>query len=473
MNSKITFYGIQPAKWFALVIMLFFVTGLSYGQVGINSDNSSPDASAMLDVKATGLGLLAPRMTTAQLPGSPATGLIVYITDSNPGYYYFDGSAWQKVGRAADNLWTDNAGTAYRTNSAAVGLTDSEGYGINSVWYNTAKAAVRGVEGFANSTVYSEGQLGVLNYAGNPMALPIDVPNIGVFGYKPNTGLNGTGIYGYSVDTDAENYSGIFATMGVSANTNYGIYSMADSATTNYAGYFKGRVYVEGHNGESGAADSLETVVYSEVTHNQFYDTRAIYGISTPQDGYGYGVYGQGGYRGVYGFGDGGAYTGTVVGTYGYAYGTAGTRVGIYGYASGGTTNWAGYFLGSVYASDLRIGTTTQATGYVVSVDGKIACEEVLVEDNGSWPDYVFSDEYNLMSLEEVEDHINENNHLPGLPSASEVAENGFEIADMQKRVLEKVEELTLHTIEQGKLIKQLQEELNILKEENSSLKNQ
>ncbi len=84
-------------------------------------------------------------------------------------------------------------------------------------------------------------------------------------------------------------------------------------------------------------------------------------------------------------------------------------------------------------------------------------CEEIRVEDSGSWPDYVFDKNYDLMSLKELEESIEKNNHLPGLPSAAEVEENGFLVADMQKRVLEKVEELTLYTIEQGKLIEQLQ----------------
>jgi len=102
------------------------------------------------------------------------------------------------------------------------------------------------------------------------------------------------------------------------------------------------------------------------------------------------------------------------------------------------------------------LGTTNAAAGYRLSVNGKVACEEVLVELDANWPDYVFAEGYNLMSLQQLEKSIKTNNHLPGLPSATEVKENGFELADMQKRVLEKVEELTLYTIEQGKQIEQL-----------------
>ena len=122
-------------------------------------------------------------------------------------------------------------------------------------------------------------------------------------------------------------------------------------------------------------------------------------------------------------------------------------------------------------AGNVGIGTTTLASGYKLSVDGKVACEEVFVEYSGNWPDYVFSPEYNLLNLTELEDHIKKNNHLPGIPSAEEIEESGFHLAEMQKLVLQKVEELTLYTIEQGKLIKELQEELKTIKDENWDLR--
>jgi hypothetical protein len=58
------------------------------------------------------------------------------------------------------------------------------------------------------------------------------------------------------------------------------------------------------------------------------------------------------------------------------------------------------------------------------------------------------------MSLEEVEKSIEENNHLPGIPSAAEIEENGLLLGDMQKMLIEKVEELTLYAIDQNKIIK-------------------
>jgi hypothetical protein len=225
-------------------------------------------------------------------------------------------------------------------------------------------------------------------------------------------------------------------------------------ASTNFAGTFAGRVEVNGHPSSAQAADYLSTVFKSQVNHTQASHTRAIDGVSVPVEGYGYGVYGTGGYIGVRGFGDGGADATFTYGVYGSASGSAGTRIGVYGTATGGTTNWAGYFSGDAYiSSDLRIATTTQATGYALSVNGKVACEEVLVEDLASWPDYVFADDYSLMSLEELEQSIQKNKHLPGIPSAAEIEEKGLMLGDMQRKLLEKIEELTLYTIEQGKII--------------------
>ena len=83
-------------------------------------------------------------------------------------------------------------------------------------------------------------------------------------------------------------------------------------------------------------------------------DRYALYASSVVSDFYGYGVYGEGGYLGVYGAGKGGASQFTSIGVYGHASGTAnvGSRYGIYGYATGGSFNAAGYFNGMVYASN-------------------------------------------------------------------------------------------------------------------------
>lgn len=100
------------------------------------------------------------------------------------------------------------------------------------------------------------------------------------------------------------------------------------------------------------------------------------------------------------------------------------------------------------------------ANGYKLSVDGKIICEEVRVQSSLSWPDYVFENDYKLMSIQELEESIKTNKHLPGIPSAKEIKENGQAIADIQKSLLEKIEELTLYIIDQEKRIQTLENQL-------------
>ncbi|MDG3583494.1 fibronectin type III domain-containing protein [Galbibacter pacificus] len=111
-----------------------------------------------------------------------------------------------------------------------------------------------------------------------------------------------------------------------------------------------------------------------------------------------------------------------------------------------------------------NVGIGTSATlGYRLAVAGNIVAEEVRVALQGNWPDYVFEDAYTLPSLEEVENHIKENKHLINIPSASEIEKNGIGLGDMDVKLLRKIEELTLYTLQQEKKINELQAEKNTL----------
>ena len=462
-------FSLTRVKWI-LVFIAAFSSLLGFSQVSINNDGTAPDASAMLEVKSASRGLLLPRMNFASRPASPATGLAIYQLDAGPGIYYFDGTAWQKMSLAAYDFWNTNGADIYfSTGSVGIGTSNPDFNGLNVLNYATSRGAVHGADQYGG-TVYAEGYLGVLDPTG--LGLPLVPYNIGVLGIKPNNGGNGAAIYGWNNDQNNTNYAGLFYADGAyNQAVNYGVFSVAQNAGRNVAGYFQGRVQVEG-NSLPASADYTNTVFSSHVNHTTTTDTYAISGVSTPQPGWGYGVYGEGGYRGVEGYGNAPGYIGFAYGVYGQATGAGGTRVGVYGYASGGTSNWGSYFLGSNYmGGDLRIGTTTAATGYALSVNGKIACTEVLVQDPGAWPDYVFKNDYKLRSLDNLEQSIKENGHLPGLPSAQEIETNGLHIGDMQKQVVEKVEELTLYTIEQGKMLRELKKEIDALKAENTSLR--
>lgn len=91
-------------------------------------------------------------------------------------------------------------------------------------------------------------------------------------------------------------------------------------------------------------------------------------------------------------------------------------------------------------------------------VGGSVVCEEVKVAFQADWPDYVFEDNYDLPKTSELEKFIKANKHLPGIPSAKDVKEEGIELGQMQGKLLEKIEELTLIIIEQQKQIDDLKE---------------
>ena len=112
-------------------------------------------------------------------------------------------------------------------------------------------------------------------------------------------------------------------------------------------------------------------------------------------------------------------------------------------------------------AGNVAIGTDSNpilnGESYKLAVNGKIITEEVKVQLNQNWPDYVFKKDYDLPSLEEIEQHITEKGHLINIPSAKEVKTNGISLGEMNSLLLEKIEELTLHLI-------QVKKELNELK---------
>ncbi len=125
------------------------------------------------------------------------------------------------------------------------------------------------------------------------------------------------------------------------------------------------------------------------------------------------------------------------------------------------------YIDAMMIAKNGNIGIGTKKTDdYKLAVAGStgIIAEKVTVKVEGQWPDYVFTNEYDLPTLKEVEKQIKENGHLQNIPSAKEVEENGVELGDISKNLLQKVEELTLYTIQQEKKLEQQNKEIEELK---------
>ena len=92
------------------------------------------------------------------------------------------------------------------------------------------------------------------------------------------------------------------------------------------------------------------------------------------------------------------------------------------------------------------IGTTNPDT-FKLKVSGTIKAKEVVVELTG-WPDYVFEEGYALTPLSEVQQSIQREKHLPGIPSSKEISTEGIHVGQMQAKLLRKIEELTLYVLD-------------------------
>jgi hypothetical protein len=113
---------------------------------------------------------------------------------------------------------------------------------------------------------------------------------------------------------------------------------------------------------------------------------------------------------------------------------------------------------------NVGIGTTNPGS-YKLAVEGKIGAREVVVTE-ASWADHVFEESYNLPSLNNVESYIKENKHLPDIPSAKEVEEEGLSIAEMMKKQMQKIEELMLYVIQLQKKNNELEARLAVVEKD-------
>lgn len=103
----------------------------------------------------------------------------------------------------------------------------------------------------------------------------------------------------------------------------------------------------------------------------------------------------------------------------------------------------------------MGIGTQSPDSRFKLSVNGWIRAKKIVVESG--WADYVFEEDYPLMSMDSLALYVSAHHHLPGVPSAAEVTQGGLDVGEMQVKMMEKIEELTLYMLE--------------LKQENAALK--
>ncbi|UXX79448.1 hypothetical protein N7E81_19040 [Reichenbachiella carrageenanivorans] len=112
-----------------------------------------------------------------------------------------------------------------------------------------------------------------------------------------------------------------------------------------------------------------------------------------------------------------------------------------------------------IVATNGNVGIGTTSPSYKLHVNGDARANRFISNTN-TYADYVFEDDYRLAPLSEVEKYIKKNNHLPDIPSESEARANGVDLQEMQAKLLQKIEELTLYVIEQNKENQEMKKEL-------------
>jgi len=116
---------------------------------------------------------------------------------------------------------------------------------------------------------------------------------------------------------------------------------------------------------------------------------------------------------------------------------------------------------------------TSNSQGYKLAVNGNVIATSMTVKAYANWPDYVFKPTYKLPTLTEVKTYIEQNHHLPDVPSAADVEKNGLNLGEMNKVLVEKVEELTLYLIEKDKQLADQQKINQVVKQQSDLLKSQ
>jgi hypothetical protein len=368
----------------------------------------------------------------------------VFTTQLDFGFDVFNGNAiWLQIGVRAPHDPTDTQ--SYTTLTPRQPLTAAP-YALQTRGIVVDQAGDIGIgvppSSDAKMHVLAEVQVGgfvggAVVIGHNTATTGIDSGVIGV-----SDSVTGRGVAGIAQATIGEN-------IGVGGHT---------ASTEGYAGYFTGAPgsgnYFQRHMG-IGTLPTDDTMlrVTAAIQAGGFLGGAVVLGQNTATAGIDSGVMGA-------------SSSTNGRGVAGIALASSGPNIGVGGHTSS-PNGYAGYFTGTEGSRNYferSVGIGTLSTGnFALAVNGSIRAKEIIVETG--WSDFVFEPDYKLATLDEVERHISEHGHLPDIPSAAEVAENGVKVGEMESRLLRKIEELTLHMIDMNKRVAALEAENSRLKD--------
>jgi hypothetical protein len=375
------------------------------------------------------------------------TGNLTFKTQSGLAYVTNDRV---RVSNSATNF-IEGTVSSYSGTSMVVSVTNTSGSGTYASW-NIGIAGLQGSNG-ANGVTGATGPTGATGAAGSNGTNGITGATgpTGAAGNNGATGSNGTnGVTGATGATGATGNNG--ATGATGANGTAGV---------------TGPTGATGANGATGPTGISSPWVASG---SNVYFTGGNVGIGTTTPPANLSVYGDiastaSGPITVQGAflewnrnsGDGATWLLNQQGQ-----GTGGINFGAVT-----TANVATVQMTIAANGQVSIAAAKPATGFLLSVNGGIMCTDLQVAVNSTWPDFVFEKEHQLMPINELEASIEKDKHLPGIPSACEIEENGgLNVGQMQNKMMEKIEELTLYVI-------QLKKENDMLQKDNGVLHSQ
>lgn len=418
-------------KYLLLVFTLACFKLIFSQSVAVNSDGSPPDPSAMLDIRSNNKGLLIPRMTTAEKNAiaSPAEGLKLFDTDTKT-FWFYNGTGWIETATGSPvNFWSLNGSNIFNNNNGYVGI------GVNPPLANLDVA--RGNSALGTAIFRGTNNVSHFNYStnedtyirgGKPQSkvfindvLTVDrfFGSASIESSSPGLSFYKNGVFAGSIDGVSPDLE-INALRTTSGNSTGNL--LLQVPLTGGVNLFPGNVGI-------GVSDPVFKLDISNRIRLRSQGT----------DGVTAGIW----------FNN---YTNTAgTGFIGEVGPGAPNHLGIYGNSGSG---WS--FVMNTVTGNVGIGIFNPAQK--LAVNGTIRSKEVIVEA-APWPDYVFDKKYQLRTLEELEKFIQLNKHLPDMPPAGEVEEKGLTLGDMQRRMVEKIEELTLYVIELKKEIEKKKNE--------------